>query len=391
MENNKVIYFDNSATSWPKPPEVAEAMVHFLNDVGANPGRSGHTRAVEASQIVYGARENLARLFNVEQPEQIIFTKNITEALNCVLFSLVKPGDHVITTSMEHNSVMRPLRHLEKNGVELSVIRADDEGFCSVADMEAAIKPNTKFVVSTHSSNVTGTIQDIAAMGDMCRRHGLRFIVDSAQSAGALTLDVKAMHIDALCFTGHKGLLGPMGTGGCYLTPEIHPEPFLYGGTGSLSDLEEHPTFMPDVWEAGTCNAVGLAGLQASTAYLLRKGTESIRAHEIALTQRFMDGVRKYPAVKLYGPLDAQRKTAVTALNIDGMVCSNVGQQLNEACGMMVRPGLHCAPTAHKTLGTFPTGCVRFSFSGFTTEAEVDEGIKVIGLLATYAAAHKEG
>lgn len=393
MEKQDVIYFDNSATSWPKPPAVGEAMLHFLNDVGANPGRSGHSRSVEAGQIVYGTRERLCRLFHLPDPERIAFTKNITEALNCVFFTILKEGDHVITTSMEHNSVMRPLRYLERSGViGLSVVGADGEGFCDPAEIAAAVKGNTRMVVVNHSSNVTGTIQDAAAIGKLCKakKDDILLVLDAAQSAGCIELDAQALGVDILCFTGHKSLLGPTGTGGVYLTPGVEPRPYMHGGTGSRSDMEEHPLFMPDVWEAGTGNPLGLAGLHAGLGFVLDKGVEKIRAEEAALTRRFMDAIKDHAAVRIYGPMDVMKKTPVTSLNIEGMVCSTVGEQLNEACSIMVRTGLHCAPGAHRTLGTFPTGTVRFSFGNFSTEAEVDTAVEAILALADYAAAHKE-
>ena len=393
MSSDNVIYFDNSATSWPKPRETGEAMMYYLNDVGANPGRSGHSRSVEAGQIVLNDRENLCRLFNVKLPQQIAFTKNITESLNGVFYKMIKGGDHVITSSMEHNSVMRPLRHLEKTGViELTVVKADCEGYCDPDDFGKAVKPNTRMVVSTHSSNVTGTIQDIAAISRAvkAKKDDIIMVVDSAQSAGAIPIDVPAMGIDVLCFTGHKSLLGPTGTGGVYLNPAITPEPFMRGGTGSLSDLEEHPLFMPDVWEAGTGNPMGIAGLGAGVGFVLNKGVENIAREETALNQYFMDAIKDHDMVKIYGPMDAKRKTAVTSININGMVCSTVGEQLNDACGIMVRTGLHCAPGAHRTLGTFPEGTVRFSFGNFSTKDQVDVAVQAILALADYAAENKE-
>ncbi len=394
MENKQnIIYFDNGATSWPKPPEMAEAMMHFINDIGASPGRSGHTLAVEAGHIVFSCRENLCKLFNIKNPQQIAFTKNITEALNMVFFTILEKGDHVVTTSMEHNSVMRPLRYLESQGViELSVVQADKEGVCAVDDFPAAMKKNTRMVVVSHSSNVTGTLQDVSAISKACKakKEDILFVIDSAQSAGAVSIDVEAMGIDILCFTGHKSLLGPTGTGGVYLTPAVTPRPFMHGGSGSKSDMEVHPLFMPDVWEAGTINIMGLAGLNASLEYLLKTGVENIRAHEIALTQQFIDGIKDHPMVKLYGPLDATKKTPVTSLNIEGIVCSTVGTELNDACGIMVRTGLHCAPGSHKTIGTFPTGSVRFAFGGFTKPEEIEVGVKAIRALADYEATQKE-
>ena len=373
-----MIYCDNGATSHPKPPQMLQKMIHFSNEVGGSPGRSGHTVSMEAERVAFGTRSALAQLFNIADPQQIAFTKNVTEALNYAIQTNLKPGDHVLTTSVEHNSVMRPLRHMEANGVELAVVDCDPQGFCSPEKIRESIRPNSKMVVINHASNVVGTIQDAAAIGALCREKNLLFVVDAAQSAGVIPIDVCAMNIDFLCFTGHKGLLGPTGTGGVYVNPALTIRPFMFGGTGSNSEFETQPTVMPDIWESGTMNIIGVAGLGGSLDFLTAEGIEKIHRHEIELTQFFVDELLKIDGVTVYGPLDAAKKTAVTSINIEGVVCSEVGDILDRAFGIMTRTGLHCAPSAHKTIGTFPKGTVRFGFSCFTTMDEVKQVLKAV-------------
>lgn len=381
-----MIYCDNGATSWPKPPQMLEQMTHFVNDIGGSPGRSGHTASVEAERIAFGVRESLAEMFNIKDPQQIAFTKNITESLNYVIQTQLKPGDHVITSSMEHNSVMRPLRMLEDKGLELTVVQCDSEGFLDAAKVKEAIKPNTKMIVVNHASNVVGTIQDVEAVGKVAHEAGVLFTVDAAQSAGLIPIDVEKMHIDFLCVTGHKGLLGPTGTGAVYANPAIKVTPLMLGGTGSNSEFEKQPEVMPDVWESGTMNIIGVAGLSGSLAFLKEVGVANVHKREVMLTQRFIDGIKDVPCVILYGPHDASKKTAVTSINIEGAVCSEVGKVLDQAFGIMTRTGLHCSPAAHKTIGSFPQGTVRFGFSYFTTEEEVDEVIEAVKQIAAAAA-----
>jgi cysteine desulfurase family protein len=297
-----MIYFDNAATSWPKPPGVIEAMVHFMREVGANPGRSGHRLSVEAGRIVYDAREALAELFNIEDPLRIAFGYNATEGLNLALRGYLRPSDHVITSSMEHNSVMRPLRALEREGVELTVVACSPEGFLDPADVEAAIRPNTVMVVLNHGSNVVGSLLPVAEAGRICRQRDLLLLVDAAQTAGAYPIDVEADHIDLLGFTGHKALGGPMGTGGLYIGPRVDLErfePLKRGGTGSRSEMEEQPDFLPDMCESGTANAVGLAGLGAGVRFVLEQGVENIRRHEEALTAQLIEGLKAIPSTGL--------------------------------------------------------------------------------------------
>ena len=383
-----MIYFDNAATSWPKPPGVMPAMTHFMQSVGANPGRSGHRLSVEAGRIVYGTREAVARLLNADDPLRIVLGHNATEALNLALHGLLRPSDHVVTSSMEHNSMMRPLRALQSRGVELTVVPCSIEGFLSLADLEAAIRPNTCMIALNHASNVVGTLLPVAEVGAMARKHGLLLLVDAAQTAGAYPIDVTSDGIDLLAFTGHKALGGPMGTGGLFIGERVDVSrlrPLKQGGTGSRSELEEQPDFLPDMCESGTCNAVGLAGLTAGVTYVLEKGIDAIRAHEVSLTHKLIEGLQEVPGVSLYGSKDAARQTATVSFSISGMEPSEVGLRLDEAHGIMCRVGLHCAPAAHKTIGTFPRGTVRFGLSHFNTEEEVHEALQAVREIAETA------
>jgi cysteine desulfurase/selenocysteine lyase len=380
-----MIYLDNAATSWPKPPAVAEAMVHFLDHVGANPGRAGHRLAVEAARTVYGAREAVAELFGAPDPLRVVFGANVTEALNLALRGLLRPGDHAITSSMEHNSVMRPLRALEREGVSLTIVPCSPEGVLDLAPIEAAILPETKMIVLNHASNVVGTILPVAEVGQVARRHGLLTLVDVAQTAGALPIDVERDAIDLLAFTGHKSLYGPMGTGGLIIGERVDAsrlEPIKRGGTGSRSEREEQPDFLPDACESGTPNAVGLAGLEAGIRWVLQQGVDEIRAREAMLTQQLIDGLRAIPNVTVYGTLDAACQTATVAFNVTGMEPSEVGLRLDDEHGVLCRVGLHCSPATHKTLGTFPAGTVRFGLSAFNTAEDVDAAIEAVHQLA---------
>ncbi len=384
-----MIYFDNAATSWPKPPGVAEAMVHYLDQVGANPGRSGHRLSVEAARIVYAAREAVARLLGAPDPLRVVFGANATEALNLAMGGLLRPGDHVITSSMEHNSVMRPLRALERQGVRVTVVGCSPEGVLDPAAIAAAIRPDTRMIILNHASNVVGTLLPVAEVGLIARRHGLLLLADAAQTAGALPIDMEAEAIDLLAFTGHKSLYGPMGTGGLIIGERVDPSllnPPKRGGTGSRSEQEEQPDFLPDSCESGTLNAVGLAGLEAGIRWIEQQGIEAIRAHEMALAQRLIEGLRAIPGVIVYGTLDASRQTATVSFNIAGLEPSEVGLRLDEEYGILCRVGLHCAPAAHKTLGTFPTGTVRFGLAASNTAAEVDAAIGAVRQLAKGAA-----
>ncbi len=382
---NGMIYFDNAATSWPKPPGVAEVMVHFLNDVGANPGRAAHRRAIEAGRIVYGAREAVADLFNVADPLRVVFGANVTETLNLALLGYLAPGDHVITSSMEHNSMMRPLRALEREGVELTVVPCSPEGFLDLDDVETAIRANTVMMALNHASNVVGTLLPVAEAGRLARAHDLLLLVDAAQTAGAYPIDVQEEDIDLLAFTGHKSLGGPMGTGGLVIGERVDVarlDPLMRGGTGSNSEREVQPDFLPDMCESGTPNAVGLAGLAAGIRWVRERGVEAIRAHEVSLTRALIDGLVDIPGVTVYGGLDAQRQTATVSFNVDAKSPSEVGLRLDDEYGILCRVGLHCAPAAHKTMGTFPEGTVRFGLSAFNTREEVDTALNAVAELA---------
>ncbi len=381
-----MIYLDNAATSWPKPPQVLAAMARFLTEVGANPGRSGHRLSVEAGRIVYAAREAVAELFHAPDPLRVVFGMNATEGLNLALRGLLRPGDHVVTSSMEHNSVMRPLRALEREGVSVTVVPCSPEGFLDPQAVLSALRPETRLVVLNHASNVTGTLLPVAEVGRALQRMGgPLLVVDAAQSGGAVPIDMQADGIDLLAFTGHKSLYGPTGTGGLIIGDRVPLEefrPLIRGGTGSRSEWEEQPDFLPDMCESGTPNAVGLAGLEAGVRWVLERGVEALRAHEVELTRRLLDGLQEIPGVTVYGPQDARLQTAVVSFNIVGMEPSEVGMRLDEEYSILCRVGLHCAPAAHRTIGTFPAGTVRFALGAFTTREEVDAALRAVARLA---------
>jgi len=379
-----IIYFDNAATSWPKPPEVNKAMQKYLKKIGANPGRSGHHLSVEAARVIYDTREKLAQLFNITDPLQIVMTKNATEGLNISVSGLLKSGDHVITSSMEHNSVMRPLRVMERRGVELTVIPCDPEGLIDPAHVNGAVKKNTRAIFMTHASNVTGTVMPVADIGRIARECGLVFCVDAAQTAGCHPIDVKEMNIDLLAFTGHKSLFGPSGTGGLYIREGLEKriEPLCVGGTGSRSEVEEHPDFMPDRYEAGTPNTVGVAGLQAGIDFVLSEGIDQIKRKEEELVKIFTEGIKGLAGVTLYGQAGTQKRTPVVSFNIAGMDPAAVALELDDRFNIMARSGIHCAPSAHKTIGTYPQGTVRFSFSYFNTQEQIAKAIDAIYQIA---------
>ena len=376
-----MIYFDNAATSWPKPPEVKEAMVKFMEEIGANPGRSGHLLSIEAARILYETREALSTLFRVKDPSRIVFTLNATESINLALKGLLRPGGHIITSSMEHNSVMRPLRDLEKKGVELSIIPCSSNGTLNPQDVERKVKSNTKMIILNHASNVIGTLLPIKEVGLIARNHNLLFLVDAAQTAGAYPIDIETERIDLLAFTGHKSLYGPQGTGGLVISERIEEKemiPLKQGGTGSRSEFEEQPDFLPDRFESGTPNGVGIAGLLAGIQFVLKKGTEHICQHESDLIEKLIKGLKEIPQVKLYGSENKEERMATLSFNIAQLSPSNVSFYLEREFGILCRPGLHCAPSAHKTIGTFPEGTVRFSLSYFNIDEEVDRAIQAV-------------
>jgi len=375
-----MIYADYGATSWPKPDVVPAAMTHYLNSCG-NPGRSGHRLSIEAARIVYSTREAIAELFGVDDPLRVFFTLNVTEALNVAMLGILAPGDHVVTTSMEHNSVMRPLRALERKGVRLSVVKCWQDGRLDLDAMRTAIIPGTKMVIVNHASNIVGTIQPIAALAALAHAAGALLLVDAAQTSGAFPINQGALGIDLLAFTGHKGLLGPTGTGGLSIGEAVDLGAFqsvIRGGTGSRSEFEEQPDELPDKFESGTVNGVGLAGLGASVRWILERGVDSIREHEHELTAQLLEGLAAIDAVTVFGTKDAALQTAVVSCQVEGHSVSEVGLLLDDEFGILCRVGLHCAPTAHKTIGTFPEGTIRLSFGPFTTSDDVSTIISAI-------------
>lgn len=374
-----MIYLDNAATSWPKPESVYRTMDEFARTRAGSPGRGGHSLAVAAKETIEETRRLVARLINVPQRERVIFTLNCTDALNMGLKGLLKPGDHVITSGIGHNSLVRPLRKLEQRGVRVERLPpSPDTGFVSARSIEEAITRETRLVVMTHASNVTGTIQPIAEYGVVARRHQLIFMVDAAQTAGKYPLDVRASKIDLLAFSGHKGLMGPPGTGVLYVGDRVDLEPVREGGTGSHSEQEEQPATLPYRYECGTPNHVGLSGLGAGLKFIFEVGLEKIRAHEQGLITRFIAGLSGIPGLTFYRAKDGFDQAPVFSFNLRGYEPGEVGVVLDQAFDIKARTGLHCAPAAHKTLGTYPLGSVRFSLSYFNTADEVDQTIRAV-------------
>ncbi len=367
-------YFDQAATSWPKPPGVAVAMVDFIEHVGANPGRSGHRTSIEAARILYRTRELTADFFCCDDPMRVVFTMNITHAINLVLRGLLKPGDHVVTSTMEHNSVMRPIRALEQLGIELSCVACDQAGNLDPADLEQEIQPHTRLIVLNHASNVCGTILPLKEVALIAKKHNILFMVDTAQTAGVLPIDINEDMIDFLTFTGHKSLYGPTGTGGVVFGKNVdidEIQPLMRGGTGSRSEKEEQPAFLPDRFESGTQNVVGLAGLGASLEWLQGRSVSAIREHEKQLCELLLRKLGEMSEITIYGPRNADFQTATIAINLEGFSPAELGFFLDEEFGILCRVGLHCAPAAHRTLGTFPEGSVRISVGAFHQQENV--------------------
>ncbi len=377
-----MIYLDNAATTLQKPPQVVDAVVQAMGSFG-NSARGTHEGALAASRIIYDTRCKLASLFGCKRADHVAFTCNSTEALNAAIHGCIRSGEHVISTDLEHNSVLRPLYRLEaEENVSVSFVPADKRGDIDYADFERLLRPETRAVVCTHASNLTGNVLDLARIGAFAHAHGLLFIVDASQSAGVLPIDMEKMHIDVLCFTGHKSLMGPQGTGGLCVREGVDIRPWKVGGTGVQTYSTAQPAQMPTRLEAGTLNGHGIAGLGASLDFLRETGIDTIHAHETALLRRFVAGAREIPGVTLYGDFDRER-TAVAALNIGSLDSGEVADILAEDYGIATRPGAHCAPRLHRALGTEEQGAVRFSFGWYNTEEEVDEALRAVREIAT--------
>ena len=372
-----MIYLDNAATTLRKPEQVIDAVVEAMRSMG-NSGRSTHGGSLAASRTIYGTREKLAQFFGCPRADHVVFTCNSTEALNIAIHGAIGPGGHVISTDLEHNSVLRPLYRLEaEQGTALSFVPADRQGRIDYQDFARLIRPDTQAIVCTHASNLTGNLVDVARVGEIARAHGLRFIVDASQTAGVFPIDMEGMGIDILCFTGHKGLMGPQGTGGLCLRENVDVKPWKVGGTGVQTYKRTQPGELPTLLEAGTLNGHGIAGLSAAVDYLQEVGLDAIHAREASLMRRFHAGVTAIPGVTVYGDFSGPR-AAIVALNVGDYDSSAVSDVLSEDYGIATRPGAHCAPRLHQALGTTDQGAVRFSFSWFNTEEEIDEAVRAM-------------
>ncbi len=373
------VYLDNGATSFPKAPGVAESVSNYITNVGTNVGRGAYELSYSAENIVFETRELVCQIFNFDKPENVVFTKNVTESLNVLIKGILEPGDHVIVSSMEHNAVMRPLSSL-LDKVEFTRIQCDEFGQLEAGLVKDYIRPNTKAVIMTHASNVCGTILDLKRVGEICKEHGIFLIVDCAQTAGFLDIDFQKMNADAIGFTGHKSLLGPQGTGGFIIGDRMLKEmnTLIEGGTGSLSYEEIQPDYMPDKFEAGTLNIPGIYGLNASLKYILDYGIENIRKKELELLDYFLNSLNDIAQIRIIGLSGVEGRTAVVSVDFKEKDNGIIAHELSKKYGIMTRSGLHCAPSAHKTLGTFPEGTVRFSLSHFTTLDELKYTVKSI-------------
>lgn len=380
-----LIYLDNAATSWPKPPQVAESMNRYMNICGGNPGRSGHKLSLEAGRVVYETRELVAELFSSPDPLRVILTNNATHALNIAIKGILKPGDKVVTTAVEHNSVMRPLRALESCGVEVVIAPCSTDGALDMSAFQNAVSSGAKLAVVNHASNVTGTLQDISKATEIAHKAGALILIDAAQAAGVMPINMQKMGIDLLAFTGHKGPLGPQGTGGLVIGENVDTSvmsTIMEGGTGSRSDSERQPEDLPDKYEAGTPNGVGIAGLGAGIKFVLDQGVDDIHRHYMELFRLIVDGLTSIPRVRVYGTKDAKNSVAVVSFTVDGLRVSDIGLRLDEEYEIMARVGLHCAPAAHRTASTFPEGTVRFAPGIFTTPSDIEQAIEAVRNIA---------
>lgn len=376
-----MIYLDNAATTRPKPPGVAEAVAEAMASYG-NSGRGVHEDALSAARTVYGVRQRLADWFGCSRADHVVFTPNSTAALNMAIGGLLGPGDHAIATDWEHNSVLRPLYRLRAAGMGLDFLPADRRGRLDYSELERLLRPNTRAVVCTHASNLTGDVTDVARIGEFARGHRLLLILDASQTAGIFPIDMEALHVDVVCFTGHKSLLGPQGTGGMCVREGVDIRPCLVGGTGVQSFLETQPEEWPTRLEAGTLNSHGLAGLGAALDYLEARGRDAVRAHECALARRFYEAVRDVPGVTVYGDFSTLERAPIVTLNIGTLDSAGVSDELAERFGIATRPGAHCAPRLHRALGTADQGAVRFSWGWANTEAETDAAAVAVRVLA---------
>ena len=377
-----MIYLDNAATTFPKPSSVYKSVMRAMTVYGANPGRGSHAMAIEGARIIYETRELLAELFNLDDPMRVIFTFNATDSLNIAIKGILNSGDHVVTTEMEHNSVLRPIKKLESSGVENTIVRCASDGTINLVDLESAIKDNTKLIVTTHVSNLTGTIFPAEEIGKICKKHNILYLLDASQSAGVLPIDIKKYNISFLAMPGHKGLLGPQGTGALLINSDMQIEKLKEGGTGSQSSSLEHPNFYPDKLEAGTHNLPGIAGLNAGLKYILNRGIESIYSHEKGLLDIFIAEMRKNPKIKIYGPESIEHRIGVVPINIDGMDSSEVADILDTEYKIAVRPGLHCAPLAHKAIGTEKLGAVRFGVGPFNKITDIMAAVDALNKIS---------
>lgn len=379
-EEKAKIYFDNGSTSWPKAPGVAEAVGRLLTEGAFNINRGNYEGAYEVEAAVLDTREQLARLFHAPDSRRVIFTPGITHSLNYFIRGFLKRGDHVLVTGMEHNAVMRPLRCMEREGVTWECVPTDREGNVRASDVAGMIRKDTRAVIVLHASNVCGTIVPVEEIGRVCRERGVFFVVDTAQSAGTIPLDMEEACVDFLAFTGHKGLLGPQGVGGFLISDSLDEqmEPLIAGGTGSISDSLDMPRTLPDKYESGTMNLPGIIGLHAALSYLEKTGVEAIRRRKLELTGYFLEEVKKIPGVRIAGRQGTEGRVAVVSLDLEGRDNAVAAFRLEQEYGIMTRVGLHCAPMAHRTLGTFPQGTVRFAFSASNTEEEIDHCIRAL-------------
>lgn len=373
----KLIYLDAAATSLHRPESVEQAVLQAMRTLG-NSGRGTSGTALDAARMIYGTREKIADLFHYPQPERVAFTKNSTEALNMAILGLFAPGEHVITTVLEHNSVLRPLYHLQQAGLELTVIPCDEQGYPDYAAMEQAVRKNTKGIVCTHASNLTGNLVDVHRVGTIARNHGLIFVLDASQSAGVFPIDMEEDHIDVVCFTGHKSLMGPQGTGGLCVKKGIDIRPLCVGGSGIRTFEKDHPKEMPVRLEAGTLNAHGLAGLHAGLEYIQEKGLDGIRKKEQALARTFYEGVKTIPGIKFYGDFSTWERAPIVALNFADYDSAVFSDELMEGYNIATRAGGHCAPLMHEFFGTVEQGAVRFSFSCFNRMEEIETAVSAV-------------